>query len=291
MYIKLTSCLLFCALAMACTRSNDAPAPTPNPNPNPAPAQDTIVKKIVIKSPGFPADSSLFTYDAGKRLVREVFNGDYPGGIKQVITDIQRNASGIITGYTRTYANAAGTVTLTENAVIRYDASTSRYTNKVVRYTPAVSIAAVDSTLYTYNGSNLVKIFRYAKATAASAYDSAYRVSLTYGSGAMYQTDAWRYTSFNGWFDNKKFDFAFDTKKNPLFAPELGLLVGFAFNGAEDDNFDWNYAAVNSLNIRQTVTHSGQFATFIYTYNNNNYPVTRTYSDISGPINTVSFGY
>lgn len=247
------------------------------------------LSKIKLQQGISLADSSLFTFDANHRIIRDVTQGN-AGIYEKIETNVSRNSMGLITGYTRNWYHDLPWLDYTETAVFTIDLSNSHYLTKVITYSPASPWSYRDSIYYKYTGNYLTEIVQLTKLDAASPYDSAYKsVYLRDAStGEFIGRNPYKYLNPDWLLLNSViFYVSLDTKINPVYSPDYGILVGFNIQDAEDDNYDWNEGSLFPNNV--TVNNvSGQVANFTYAYDAHERVTIR---NASGPIDNVVYFY
>jgi hypothetical protein len=196
-------------------------------------ADQTLIR---IKSKTGATDTTQvdYSFDAGKRLVRELTNGIGAGQDLNNDLVIIRNTSGIIT---KTIQKAAALLAAGIDSVVtvfNYNTSTSRYTSSVFTIVVA-GFGVKDSAVYTYNVNAMIAMDEHYLSVTGLPIPLppllSARNTYTYSSDGKNLLSVATDASLNPGdplTPASAQNFTFDAKKNPLIILNEAILIGRA---------------------------------------------------------------
>jgi hypothetical protein len=226
----------------------------------------TLLTWVKYNSDG-DTGSAHFTYDASNRLVLlEQFKKvkDYMGNITRII----RDNSGTLIGFIQD----VGTIDSLFSIV--YHDTLNKHFTYMVQYNTA-SIATIDSTVFTYNGSHIGSSILYETDSMTGKYRTIVKRIFTYDINNNMLTDQWySYDAYTNSFSPNAYtySFSYDQKTSPLILGDESTLLEIGSNGPN-----------NVIKEQMTGGNPGDtnLLTYQYSYNSDNRP--KSDSSVASP--------
>lgn len=260
--------IAFVALAFgltACQKEGSFENPTSTPGSGGG-TTDALLTRLVYAA-GADSIATDLGYDGSKRLVTLTTASTQNGN---QTTRLYRNASGILTRYTTKSDELAGLGIDSLVTDVKYDAAKSVYTYSLSTITYS-GTTITDSTVFGYNGSNLVSKTNYAKGGPAP-YTVYAKTEYGYtGSNVVTEKSYSPGATAGSWDLEYTYSYTYDDKVNPLkFGPE-GLIALTDFTLASAPYGSANNATKADFVDQTDPTNNFSFTT-TYTYNTSNKP-------------------